>query len=48
MHIAAEQFQDGDIAVAACTADSEDGFFGELRNAYTLLLENWGWTFTRS
>ena len=30
MHVAAEQFQDGDVAVAACTTESEDGFFGEL------------------
>lgn len=30
MHVAAEQFQSGDVAVAACTTESEDGFFGEL------------------
>lgn len=30
MHVAAEQIQPGDIAVAACTADCTDGFFGEL------------------
>ena len=30
MHVAAEQFQDGDVAVAACTTDSTDGFFGDL------------------
>ena len=30
MHVAAEQFQEGDVAVAACTTDSDDGFFGEL------------------
>ena len=30
MHVAAEQFQEGDVAVAACTTESEDGFFGEL------------------
>jgi 4-hydroxy-4-methyl-2-oxoglutarate aldolase len=30
MHVAAEQVQDGDVVVAACTADNEDGFFGDL------------------
>jgi 4-hydroxy-4-methyl-2-oxoglutarate aldolase len=30
LHVAAEQVQDGDVIVAACTADCEDGFFGEL------------------
>jgi 4-hydroxy-4-methyl-2-oxoglutarate aldolase len=30
MHVAAEQLQPGDVVVAACTADSEDGFFGDL------------------
>ena len=30
LHVAAEQLQDGDVVVAACTADSDDGFFGEL------------------
>lgn len=30
MHVAAEQLRDGDVVVAACTADSEDGFFGDL------------------
>ena len=30
MHVAAEQLQQGDVAVAACTADNEDGFFGDL------------------
>ena len=30
MHVAAEQLQPGDVAVAACTADNEDGFFGDL------------------
>ncbi|MER5492350.1 4-carboxy-4-hydroxy-2-oxoadipate aldolase/oxaloacetate decarboxylase [Streptomyces sp. NPDC002490] len=30
LHVAAEQVQDGDVVVAACTTESEDGFFGEL------------------
>jgi 4-hydroxy-4-methyl-2-oxoglutarate aldolase len=30
MHVAAEQLQRGDVAVAACTTDNEDGFFGDL------------------
>jgi 4-hydroxy-4-methyl-2-oxoglutarate aldolase len=30
LHVAAEQLQPGDIVVAACTAESTDGFFGEL------------------
>lgn len=30
MHVAAEQFHEGDVAVAACTTENEDGFFGEL------------------
>ncbi|MBI3524293.1 MAG: 4-carboxy-4-hydroxy-2-oxoadipate aldolase/oxaloacetate decarboxylase [Betaproteobacteria bacterium] len=30
MHVAAEQLQEDDVIVAACSADSEDGFFGEL------------------
>ncbi len=30
MHVAAEQLQPGDVAVAACTSDSFDGFFGDL------------------
>ncbi len=30
MHVAAEQLQVGDVAVAACTTDNEDGFFGDL------------------
>jgi 4-hydroxy-4-methyl-2-oxoglutarate aldolase len=29
-HAAAEQVQDGDVIVAGCTTESEDGFFGEL------------------
>ncbi len=30
LHVAAEQIRPGDLVVAACTTDSEDGFFGEL------------------
>ena len=30
LHVAAEQVQECDVVVAACTADSDDGFFGEL------------------
>ena len=30
MHVAAEQLQPGDVAVAACTTDTTDGFFGDL------------------
>lgn len=30
MHVAAEQVRDGDVIVAACTTESEDGFFGDL------------------
>ena len=30
LHVAAEQLQDGDVVVAACTSDCDDGFFGEL------------------
>ena len=30
MHVAAEQLQPGDVVVAACTTDNEDGFFGDL------------------
>ncbi len=30
MHVAAEQLQTGDVVVAACTTDNEDGFFGDL------------------
>ena len=30
LHVAAEQLKEGDMVVAACTADNEDGFFGEL------------------
>ena len=29
-HVAAEQVQEGDVIVAGCTTESEDGFFGEL------------------
>lgn len=30
MHVAAEQIQPGDVVVAGCTTESEDGFFGDL------------------
>lgn len=30
MHVAAEQVQPGDVLVAACTTESDDGFFGDL------------------
>jgi 4-hydroxy-4-methyl-2-oxoglutarate aldolase len=30
MHVAAEQLCPGDVVVAACTTDNEDGFFGDL------------------
>jgi len=30
MHVAAEQLQPGDVVVAACSTDNEDGFFGDL------------------
>jgi 4-hydroxy-4-methyl-2-oxoglutarate aldolase len=30
LHVAAEQLQPGDIVVAACTTDNDDGFFGDL------------------
>lgn len=30
LHVVAEQLQDGDVLVAACSADSDDGFCGEL------------------
>ncbi|MFE4664044.1 4-carboxy-4-hydroxy-2-oxoadipate aldolase/oxaloacetate decarboxylase [Streptomyces sp. NPDC056716] len=30
LHVAAEQIRPGDVLVAACTTDNEDGFFGEL------------------
>jgi 4-hydroxy-4-methyl-2-oxoglutarate aldolase len=30
LHVAAEQLKEGDVVVAACTADNDDGFFGEL------------------
>ncbi len=30
LHVAAEQIREGDIVVAACTADNTDGFFGDL------------------
>jgi len=30
LHVAAEQWQPGDVAVVACTTDNEDGMFGDL------------------
>ena len=30
LHVAAEQLQEGDVIIAACTTDNDDGFFGEL------------------
>jgi 4-hydroxy-4-methyl-2-oxoglutarate aldolase len=30
LHVAAELLQDGDVVIAACTTDNDDGFFGEL------------------
>src|ERR1041385_81774 len=30
LHVAVEQLQDGDVVIAACTTENEDGFFGEL------------------
>ena len=30
LHVAAEQILSGDVVVAACTTDNEDGFFGDL------------------
>jgi len=30
MHVAAELLREGDVVVVACSADCEDGFFGEL------------------
>ena len=30
LHVAAEQVQEGDVLVAGCTTECEDGFFGEL------------------
>jgi 4-hydroxy-4-methyl-2-oxoglutarate aldolase len=30
LHVAAEQLREGDVVVAACTADNDDGFFGDL------------------
>jgi 4-hydroxy-4-methyl-2-oxoglutarate aldolase len=30
LHVAAEQVQEGDVIVAGCVTESEDGFFGEL------------------
>ena len=30
LHVAAEQVREGDVVVAACTAENDDGFFGDL------------------
>jgi 4-hydroxy-4-methyl-2-oxoglutarate aldolase len=30
MHVVAEQIKEGDVVVAACTAENSDGFFGDL------------------
>ena len=30
LHVAAEQVREGDVLVAGCTTESEDGFFGDL------------------
>ena len=30
LHVVAEQIRPGDVVVAACSADNEDGFFGDL------------------
>jgi 4-hydroxy-4-methyl-2-oxoglutarate aldolase len=30
LHVAAEQLRDGDVVVAACTTENDDGFFGDL------------------
>lgn len=30
LHVAAEQVREGDVVVAGCTTESQDGFFGEL------------------
>jgi len=30
MHVAAEQLREGDVVIAACTTENDDGFFGDL------------------
>ncbi len=30
LHVAAEQLREGDVVVAACTTENDDGFFGDL------------------
>ena len=46
LHVAAEQIQPGDVVVAACTTDNQDGFFGDLlatsfkaRGAFGLVID---------
>ena len=46
LHVAAEQLQPGDVAVAACTTDNDDGF---LATCWQLLFgpaARWAWSLT--